>query len=133
MPRFHFHLRADVTIHRDLEGSECSDHATARSHAIDVAVELMRNAECERRHWSICVADADGQALFDIFFADVDATLDHLPADWRGLRTETSRNYAGLVDALCAARATRTESRMLIAQARRRPQLVYSRNGEGAD
>jgi hypothetical protein len=95
-------------------------------------MELMRNAEPERRHWSICVADRDGQALFDVYFADVDPSLDRAPADWRRLRLETSRHYAGLVDALCSARATVTESRMLIARARRRPQLAYARNAAGA-
>ena|SRR5689334_22556320 len=71
MPCFHFHLRTQGTLHPDPDGSECRDHAAARLHAERVATELMRNAEEERKLWSLRVEDWDGGHVFDVFFADV--------------------------------------------------------------
>jgi hypothetical protein len=72
MPRFHFHLRARGTIHRDLDGTELPDLAAAHDHAAAVAEELMRHSSGGTRHWSMCVEDQSGKLQFDLFFADVD-------------------------------------------------------------
>jgi len=126
MPRFHFHLRAKGTIHRDLDGTECPDVATAAEHAGAVAEELMRHSEAGMRHCSICVEDEHGAPQFDLFFADVDPSLASYSPQLRLLVAQTCRRLGALTDALCAARAVRAESRILLARARGKPQLVHS-------
>src|SRR5689334_6942651 len=127
MPRFHFHLRACGRLHLDLEGTDCSALTQARSHAVAVAQELMRQSAHGRRHWSIRVEDADGEAVFDLFFADVASSGEPLAAQLRELVALTCRRHAAYIDVLCSVRATVAESRILMARARRKPQLVFSR------
>jgi hypothetical protein len=133
MPRFHFHLRARGQIHRDLDGTELPDVAAARVHAAGVAEELMRHAAAGTRHWSLCVEDErevsveGGERQFDLYFADVDPSLAAYSPQMRLLVSDTCRRLGALTDALCAARATRIETRRLLALARGRPQLAYAR------
>jgi hypothetical protein len=127
MPRFHFHLRARGTIHRDRDGTDLPDVAAARMHAASVAEELMRNSGAGTRHWSMCVENGSGEPPFDLFFADVDPSLAAYSPQMRMLVSETCRRAGALTDVLCAARATRTQTCMLLAPARGKPQLVYAR------
>lgn len=127
MPRFHFHLRAGGMIRRDTEGTECADDAAAHSHAVAVARELMRHSDRKTRHWSIIVANGQGEALFDVFFAEVDTSINGLSPDLQALTAETCRRHGALIDALCAVRVTWTQSRMLLARARGKPHLAYAR------
>jgi Domain of unknown function (DUF6894) len=127
MPRFHFHLRAVGTINRDLEGTELPDLSAARSYAAAVTEELMRNSGAGTRHWSMCVENDGGEAQFDLFFADVDPSLAAYSPQMRRLVSDTCRRLGALTDVLCAAYATGVETRMLLARARGKPQLVYSR------
>ena len=128
MPRFHFHLRAGGMIRHDVEGTECADDAAAHSHAVAVARELMRHSDRKTRHWSMIVADRQGEPLFDVFFAEVDASIGGLSPDLQALTAETCRRSGALTDTLCAARATWTQSRMLLARARGKPHLAYARS-----
>jgi hypothetical protein len=125
--RFHFHLRARGRIHRDLDGTELQDLTAARSHASVVTEELMRHSGVGTRHWSMWVENDSGESQFDLFFADVDPSLADYSPQLRMLVSATCRRLGALTDALCAAHATRTETRMLLARARGRPQLVYAR------
>ncbi|HLH88881.1 MAG TPA: hypothetical protein VKX28_10505 [Xanthobacteraceae bacterium] len=127
MPRFHFHLRAHRMIHRDVEGTDLPDLAAARAHAADVARELMAHSDVGTRHWSIYVEDAQGERQFDLLFPEVDARLGVCSPEMRMLAVETCRRMGALIDAFCAARATQTEARILLARARGRPQLVYAK------
>jgi hypothetical protein len=127
MPRFHFHLRARGAIHRDPDGTELPDVAAARAHAAAVAEDLMLHSGGGTRHWSMCVEDDGGEPQFDLFFADVDPSLAEYSPQMRALVAETCRRLGALTDALCAARAIRMETRMLLARSRRKPQLVYAR------
>lgn len=127
MPRFHFHLRAGGMIHRDPQGTECVDDAAAHTHAVAVARELMRHSDRKTRHWSMLVADEQGEPLFDVFFAEVDTHIGGLSPALQALTAETCRRHGALIDALCAVRATWTESRMLLARARGKPQLAYAK------
>jgi hypothetical protein len=125
--RFHFHLRAHRTIHRDLEGTDLLDLAAARVHACGVAQELMLHSDPHTRHWSICAEDVHGERQFDLFFPEVDPRLAVCSPQVRMLATETCRRVGALIDAFCAARATQTEARILLARARGKPQLVHAR------
>jgi hypothetical protein len=127
MQRFHFHLRARGTIHRDPDGTDLADLAAARAHGSAVAEELMCHSGGGTRHWSMRVEDEAGQWQFDLFFADVDPTLASYSPQMRMQVSETCRRLGALTDVLCAARATQIESRMLLARAQRKPYLVYAR------
>ena len=127
MPRFHFHLRARGAIHRDQDGTECADLVAARSHAVAVASELMRHSGQKTRHWSMLVVDALDESLFDLFFADIDPVVGDLPPELRELTAHTCRRHGALIDVLAAVRATRVESRRLLARARQKPQLAYAK------
>jgi hypothetical protein len=127
MPRFHFHLRAGGMMHRDLDGTQCPDTVAARSHAATVATELMQHSDRRTRHWSMLVEDERGEPSFELFFADVDPTLGCLPPELQGLTVQTCRRLGALTDALCAARATRIQSRILLARAQQQPRLVYAK------
>jgi hypothetical protein len=137
MPRFHFHLRALGTIQRDVEGEELPDLAAAHAHAATVAEELMRHSPAGTRHWSLHVEEESGPSVaaagggdrtpFDLFFADVDPSLASYSPQMRSLVSQTCRRLGALTDALCAADATRVETRMLMARATGKPQLVYAR------
>jgi hypothetical protein len=127
MRRFYFHLRARGRIHRDPDGALLPDLAAARAHAEAVAEELMRHAGGGARHWSLCVEDESGEPQLDVFFAEVDPSLAASAPQVRMLVIETCRRLGALTDALSAARATRMETRMLLARARSKPQLVYAR------
>ncbi len=127
MPQYHFHLRARGRIHRDQDGTALADLAAAHAHASAVAEELMRHAGGGARHWSLSVTDQSGQPEFDVFFAELDAGLAGYSPQMRLLVTETCRRLGALADVLNAARATRMETRMLLARARGKPHLVYTR------
>jgi hypothetical protein len=127
MPRFYFHLRARGRIHTDAQGTELPDLGAARVHATAVAEELMRHAGGDARHWSLRVEDESGAPQLDLFFAEVDPSLAAYAPQMRMLVAQTCRRLGALTDVLSAARATRAETRMLLARARGKPQLVYAR------
>jgi len=127
MPHYHFHLRARGHIHRDLEGIALPDVEAARAHALAVTDELMRHSEGGTRHWSIIVEDESGDALFDVFFADVDGRLDSYAPEIRMMAAQTCRRHGALIDVLTAVRATLVETRLLMARARGKPMLVHAR------
>lgn len=104
------------------------DLAAAHTHATAVAEELLRHSGRATAHCSMRVDDQGGQAQFDLYFADVDPSLASHSPQMRMLMSQTCRRLGALTDTLCAARATRTETRMLLARARGRPLLVYARD-----
>jgi hypothetical protein len=127
MPRFHFHLRAHATLLRDLDGTELPDLAAARQHGESVARELMRNADAGKCQWSLRVEDSDDARQFDVFFVDVDPRLAAFPPQLRHLASLACRRLGAIIDTMCDLRATAIESRILLARARRKPQLVIGR------
>lgn len=126
MSRYYFHLRADGLIHRDFDGVELPNVQAARVHASAVAEELMRGASARTRLWSIAVEGADRERVLDLFFADVDLSVQAYSPPHRALATETCRRLGALADARAAVRTTVMESRILLARARGKPQLVSS-------
>jgi len=127
MPLFHFHLRAHGALLADPEGAEFADLAAARAHGESVARELMHNADAGKRHWSLRVEDSAGELQFDVYFVDVDPRLAAYSPQMRMLASQTCLRLGALIDTLCVTRSTAIESRILIARARRRPQLVINR------
>jgi Domain of unknown function (DUF6894) len=126
MPRYHFHLRDYGTVHLDLEGTELPDVNAARTHAEGVAEELMRHSSFRTRYWSLGVEGGRGESKFDLFFADVDERLAKRPPASRSANSETCRKIGALTDLCSALRGTMTETRILLARAKRKPHLVYA-------
>jgi len=127
MPHFYFHLRARGTIHYDADGTDLSDVAAAREHASALAQELMLHSDVSTRHWSICVENEQGGHELDVLFAAIDPELAAFPPQMQMVLIETCRRLGALTDIRCAVRATQIEARILIARARGKPQLAYSR------
>jgi hypothetical protein len=114
MPAFYFHLRDGKSGLLDDEGQELPDPAAARAYAVQVARELMRTRELEKRHHRLDVCDEDGKVVAEVPFAMVDPTLDHLQPDLRTLverlaqtRREVSETLFSLEFLLLRLRALR--------------------------
>jgi hypothetical protein len=129
VPTYTFTLRSDGCEVNDDAGIALRDNASAYRYARTVARELMRRREIQTRYWRLEVyRDGDGP-LFDILFASVDPTLDHLRRELRSLVEKASEKKRALKDVVYAARLTLRESQSLLARSRGKPYLI-AENGE---
>jgi hypothetical protein len=124
VPRYTFTLRSDGRDNNDEMGIALTDDASAYRYACTVARELMRCRETQTRYWKIKVyRDGEGP-VFDVLFATVDPTLDHLRRELRTLVENVSRKTGALKDALYACELSLRESRSLLARSRGKPYLI---------
>lgn len=126
MSRYTFALQSGSSRVDDGSGLWLSTREQALDHGEAVAGELMRGREAQTRSWRLDVYE-NGELVFQIPFARVDPTLDHL-APWLRAAVEArceSRRSAGEV--ISAARATLRESRALVALSRGKPYLAADR------
>jgi hypothetical protein len=129
VPTYTFTLRSDGCDVNDDVGITLTDNASAYRYARTVACELMRCRETQTRCWHIKVyRDGEGP-LFDILFASVDPTLDHLRRELRGLVERVSERKRAYRDVVYACEVSLRESRSLLARSRGRPYLI-AENGE---
>ena len=129
MATYTFTLRSDGCEVNDDVGIALTDNASAYQYARTVARELMRCRETQTRCWRIEVyRDGEGP-LFDVLFASVDPTLDHLRCELRALVESASEKRRALKDAVYACQASLRESRSLLARSRGKPHLI-AENGE---
>ena len=129
MPTYTFKLRSDAGSLTDNVGANLPDNASAYHYARRVARELMRCRELQTRYWLLEVFQ-DGQGpLFDILFANVDPTLDHLRRELRVLVEKASEKKRALKDVIHDIGLTVRESQVLLARSSGRPHLI-SDNGE---
>jgi hypothetical protein len=128
-PTYTFTLRSDGSDVNDDAGVALTDNACAYRYARTVARELMRCRETQTRYWLIKVyRDGEGP-LFDVLFASVDPTLDHLRRELRTSVESVSQRKRALKDVAYACETTLRESRSLLAQSRGKPYLI-AENGE---
>jgi hypothetical protein len=128
-PTYTFRLRNDGRDVEDDTGVALTDNASAYQYARSVARELMRCREIQTRYWLLQVyRDGEGP-LFDILFASVDPTLDHLRRELRSLVERVSEKKRALRDTIYAANLTLRESQCLLARSRGKPYLI-AENGE---
>jgi hypothetical protein len=128
-PTYTFKLRDDSSGVIDNVGVALNDNASAYLYARTVARELMRCREIQTRYWDLEVyRDGEGP-LFDILFATVDPTLDHLRRELRLLVEKVSGKKRALKDVMHVAHLTLRESQSLVARSRGRPHLI-AENGE---
>jgi hypothetical protein len=124
MGLYYFNLKDGRRTIPDQDGTELFDEDAARAHAVIVAREAMRNNEPRTRNWRIQVCDADRAPRFEILFASVDETIEHLPKEIRRSVEEVSRKFASLSDAIADVRMSMLQVRTTLARSENAPYLV---------
>jgi hypothetical protein len=124
MQTYYFNLKDGWKVIPDPEGTACVGDDAAREHAVLVAREAMRNNEPETRKWRIQVCDAGRAPLFEVLFASVDESMDHLPPNIRSSVEKLSRQLASLGDAVSDVRMSMLQLRTTLARADGHPYLV---------
>jgi hypothetical protein len=122
MPTYYFSLRRDGRSFVDHEGVVLRDEDAARAYAGVVARELLQGRYAPpTRPWKIQVEDEGHKFLFEVLFATVDKTLDHLEP---GLRKLIEKVSATIADTVEITRKSRLHRQAVAAARRRRPYLV---------
>lgn len=127
MPTYSFKLRDDDAGVGDNTGLNLPDADAAYRYACDVVRELMEHREQCTRSWQLEVYDGDGKKAFEIPFASLDPTLDHLSVPLRDLVEHNAKRVRSLKDAHIAAQVTIQEARSLVARSRGQPYLATVR------
>jgi hypothetical protein len=124
MPTYTFRLIDDDSGVADDAGLQLSDAKAAYSYGCDVARELMNHREARTRSWRLDVYENGAKKLFEILFASIDDTLNHLKPENRELVEMTALRRRLLQDTLHAAWFTYRESRALVGRSRGKPYLA---------
>jgi hypothetical protein len=123
MPLYTFELRDGSCGIADTVGVSFADRDRALCYAYEVVRELMGCREQQTRTWRLDVYE-DHDRVFEIPFARLDETLDHLNPHWRNMIEDTCNRSRALHETYSAARITMRESRALIARSRGKPYLA---------
>src|SRR5262245_59953676 len=94
-----------------------------------VAQDLMRNQEAKRGSWRIEVRDQDLLPRSELYFAEVDQTIAHLPAEMREPHIVASRRIAAFSDALLSVRKTLSEVMETLSRADAVMTVVLAKRG----
>jgi hypothetical protein len=124
MPTYTFELRDGSSGIYDEIGILLPDREHALQYAHDVARELMSCCEVQTRFWRLDVYEDNATRVFEIPFATVDRTLDHLAPELRMMMEQLCERHRALSEATHAAHITMRESRALVALSRGKPYLV---------
>lgn len=124
MPLYTFELRDGSRSIPDTAGVRFASRDQALCYAHDVIRELMTRCERETRSWRLDVYEDHDRRVFEIPFARLDETLDHLSSHWRSRVEDLSNRSRLLREACSAAHATVQESRALVAWSRGKPYLA---------
>jgi hypothetical protein len=124
MPRYYFNVRDGDAGLSDPDGTELPNAGVAAAHAQAVARELMQHDERAKRHWRLDVCDADGHLLFELPFAQVDRSLDHLDLSTRRLFEQISETKRAFGETMFDARITLLRARALLDRLEGRPHIV---------
>jgi hypothetical protein len=124
MPLYTFELRDGSCGITDTIGISFADRDEALCYAHDVIRELMGGREQQTRTWRLDVYEDHDRRVFEIPFARLDETLDHLSPHWRSHIEELCDRSRVLHETYNAARITMRESRALVARSRGKPYLA---------
>jgi hypothetical protein len=127
MPRYTFKLKDDCNGVEDAAGVNLPNAEIAYRYASDVVRELMQAREPSTRSWQLDVYEGVQTKIFEILFAELDQTLDHLNAPMRNAVEHTARRIRSVKDTYQAASMTVREARSLVARSRGKPYLVTDR------
>ena len=126
MARYTFKLKDDGNGVEDENGVNLPDAEIAYRYACDVVRELMDHRERNTRHWRLDVYE-DNEKVFEVPFANVDQTLDHLRPDYRAAVEQCAQRIRSLKDVYYDATLTRREAQSLVARSRGKPYLAADR------
>jgi hypothetical protein len=124
MPLYTFELRDGSCGVTDMIGVVLADRDEALCYAHEVIRELMGCREQQTRTWQLDVYEDHDRRVFEIPFARLDETLDHVSPQWRSKIEDLCNRSRVLHETYNAARITMRESRALIARSRGRPYLA---------
>jgi hypothetical protein len=116
MPTYTFKLLDDGSGVTDDLGIGLPNIKAAHGYACGVAREMMDHREAATRSWRLDVYENGAKKLFEILFATVDDTLNHLKPDNRKLVELTAVRRRLLQDTYQAACITCRESQALVAR-----------------
>jgi hypothetical protein len=123
MPTYKFKLSDDGGGVGDDFGVSLPNAQIAHRYACDVARELMDHRERRTRHWRLDVYE-DNEKVFEVPFAKLDQTLNHLRPDTRKLVERCAQHVRSLKDVCYDASLTLRESEALVARSRGKPYLA---------
>jgi hypothetical protein len=126
MQRYTFKLQDGKYPVNDGSGVWLEEREQARDHAERVARELMRGREQQTRARRLDVYE-DGGLIYQISFASVDPTLDHLAPRVRATVEQSSKRIRSVRETVSAAHATVREPKALVALSRGKPYLAAER------
>jgi len=124
MPTYTFELKDGSSGIYDGIGIHLPERGHALQYAHDVARELMSCREVQTRFWRLDVYEDNATRVFEIPFATIDPTLDHLVPELRTTMERLCERRRALAEATYAALVTMRESRALVALSRGKPYLV---------
>jgi hypothetical protein len=127
MPTYTFRLLDDSGGVTDDLGIRLPDSTAAYCYACDVAHEVMDRREATTRSWRLDVYENGAEKVFEILFASIDETLNHLRPDNRKLVEMTAMRRRLLQDTLHAAWITCRESQALLARSQGKLYLAAHR------
>ncbi len=123
MPTYTFKLHDGKSGLEDKTGVGLRDREQALHYARSVIHELANCREVQTRLWRLDVYESD-QRIFEIPFASVDPTLDHLHPIYRTIVEDACDRQRSFSSALHTAWLTVQESRALVARSRGKPYLA---------
>jgi hypothetical protein len=123
MPKYTFDLRTGDGRVEDDAGVRLPDRVHAVAHAVEVAHDLMRCREPQTRAWCLEVYE-EGERVYELPFATIDPTLDHLVPELRGTVEQSYSSVRSAREIVRAARITVREARALVARSRGKPYLA---------
>ncbi len=126
MPTYTFKLRDDDGGVEDDTGINLPNAESGFGYACDVVHEMMARREKTTRHWQLDVYE-NGRKLFEIPFASLDRSLDHLPPGDRKTVQAMCEHLRSAQDVRAQAQATRREARALVSRSRGKPYLAADR------
>jgi len=124
MPRYTFKLSGNGGPVEDNSGVSLPNTDSAYRYASRVVQELMAHRELRTRPWQLEAYDDDGRKIFEIPFAKLDRTLDHLAVEYRDLVEHSACLIGSVQDIVYVATNTRREAQALVARSRGRPYLA---------
>jgi hypothetical protein len=123
MPTYTFKLQDGDAGLADETGVQLRDREQALQYAHSVIHELANRREAQTRLWQLDVYE-NKQPIFEIPFASLDPSLDHLNPAYRTIVEDAYDKQRSLRSALHAAQVTIQESRALVARSRGKPYLA---------
>jgi len=96
MPRYTFKVRDDDDGVEDATGVNLPNAEIAYRYACDVVCELMSGREPSTRSWQLEVYEDGEKKVFEIPFARLDQTLDHLNIRMREMLEDGARQVRSI-------------------------------------